>query len=253
MAVFTGGPADDDFTGGADPDQATGGSGNDLLSGLGGNDRLEGEDGDDELVGGTDGDILVGGGGEDRLDGGDGDDRLVSDLADPLVFFGNNIPGPSLDTKLERDILSGGAGDDYLYAGYGDSVDGGANGGSGDLLLISFRGAPAGVDADFRLVIDPVPPGPPDQIVGIDDTFSDLLVGVRYIAPLDEHWRLTLSGDVSGADTEGTWSLGAFAGYRTGPHHFIAGYRHMEIELEGGSDTVQQTFTGPFVAYGFSF
>lgn len=109
------------------------------------------------------------------------------------------------------------------------------------------------IDADFRLVIDPVPPGPPDQIVGIDDTFSDLLVGVRYIAPLDEHWRLTLSGDVSGADTEGTWSLGAFAGYRTGPHHFIAGYRHLEIELEGGSDTVQQTFTGPFVAYGFSF
>ena len=109
------------------------------------------------------------------------------------------------------------------------------------------------IDADFRLVIDPIPPGPPEQIVGIDDTFTDLLAGARYIAPLNDHWRLTVSGDVSGADTEGTWSLGAFAGYRTGPHHLIAGYRHLEIEIEGAGDTVEQTFTGPVVAYGFSF
>jgi hypothetical protein len=109
------------------------------------------------------------------------------------------------------------------------------------------------IDADFRLVIDPVPPGPPEQIVGIDDTFTDLLVGARYISPLSDRWRLIVSGDVSGADTEGTWSLGAFAGYRTGAHHFIAGYRHLEIEISGGGDTVEQTFTGPVVAYGFSF
>lgn len=109
------------------------------------------------------------------------------------------------------------------------------------------------IDADFRLVIDPAPPGPPEQIVGVDDTFSDLLVGARYIAPLSDRWRLTVSGDVSGADTEGTWSLGAFAGYGTGPHHFIAGYRHLEIEIRGRGDTVEQTFTGPVVAYGFSF
>lgn len=109
------------------------------------------------------------------------------------------------------------------------------------------------IESDFRLLIDPVPPGPPEQIFGIDDTFSDLLMGVRYIAPLNDRWRLTVSGDVSGADTEGTWSLGAFAGYLTGPHRFIAGYRHMEIEIEGAGDTVQQTFTGPVVAYGFRF
>lgn len=109
------------------------------------------------------------------------------------------------------------------------------------------------IDADFRLVIDPVPPGPPEQIVGADDSFTDLLVGARYIASLNDRWRLTVSGDISGIDTEGTWSLGAFAAYRTGPHHFIAGYRHLEIEIEGGADTVKQTFTGPVVAYGFSF
>src|SRR5262245_14669442 len=90
------------------------------------------------------------------------------------------------------------------------------------------------IDADFRLVIDPVPPGPPDQIVGTNDTYSDLLAGARYIAPLSEHWRLTVTGDVSAGETEGTWSLGAFAGYITGAHRFIAGYRHLEIDVDGG-------------------
>jgi hypothetical protein len=109
------------------------------------------------------------------------------------------------------------------------------------------------IDSDFRLIVDPVPPGPPEQVLGADDAFSDLLAGARYIAPLNDRWRITVSGDVSAGETEGTWSLGAFAGYRMEPHHFIAGYRHLEVEIEGAGDTVKQTFTGPLVAYGFSF
>ena len=109
------------------------------------------------------------------------------------------------------------------------------------------------VDADFGLVAD-FPVGPPLE-TGIDKSYYDLLVGARYITPLNDEWRLTFTGDVSGGDTEGTWSLGAFAGYRTGPHHFIAGYRHYEMEVEAahGEERVKQTFTGPLVAYGYSF
>ena len=63
---------------------------------------------------------------------------------------------------------------------------------------------------------------PPVLQTGIDKSYYDLLVGARYAAPLNEHWRLVFSGDLSGGDTEGTWSLGAFGVYRTGPHRFYA-------------------------------
>jgi hypothetical protein len=111
------------------------------------------------------------------------------------------------------------------------------------------------IDTDVSLVVDPIPPGPPETRAGINTSYTDLLAGVRYIAPLNEHWRLTFTGDLSGGDTEGTFSLGAFAGYRTGAHHFIAGYRHfvMEFEAGGGNERATETFSGPLVAYGYSF
>ena len=110
------------------------------------------------------------------------------------------------------------------------------------------------IDNDFGLVIDPEPPGPPVLQTGIDKSYYDLLVGARYAAPINDHWRLVFSGDLSGGDTEGTWSLSAFGVYRTGPHRFYAGYKHVEIDLEGAAgETVTETFSGPAIAYGFSF
>jgi hypothetical protein len=109
------------------------------------------------------------------------------------------------------------------------------------------------IDSDFHLIVDPVPPGVPNFENRVNDTFTDLLVGGRYIAPLNDRWRLMFTGDVSAGETEGTWSAGAFATYRTGPHRFIAGYRHMEVEVKSGGSTATETFSGPLVAYGFSF
>jgi hypothetical protein len=110
------------------------------------------------------------------------------------------------------------------------------------------------VTTDFRLVVDPVPPALPTTETSVDDSYTDLLAGLRYIAPLGEQWRLIATGDLSAGETEGTWSVGAFGAYRVGPHHFYAGYRHMEVDVEGGAgEAVTQTFSGPVVAYGFSF
>ena len=85
-------------------------------------------------------------------------------------------------------------------------------------------------------------------------SFTDFLAGARYLLPLNERWRLTFTGDLSAGDTEGSFSLAAYAGYRTGRHHLIGGYRHFEMEVEaGGARRVTETFSGPLVAYGFSF
>jgi len=108
------------------------------------------------------------------------------------------------------------------------------------------------LDTDFHLVIDPAGPLPTFD-TRVNDTFTDLLVGARYRYPLNDHWRLTFTGDVSGGETEGTWSAGVLAGYVTGPHHFIVGYRHMEVEVKSNGSTATETMTGPLVAYGVSF
>jgi hypothetical protein len=110
------------------------------------------------------------------------------------------------------------------------------------------------IDTKFHLVIDPAPPGPPTTETGIDTTYTDFLIGARYAMPLNEQWRLFFTGDVSEGETEGTWSLGAFGSYTTGPHHFYAGYRHFEMDFKGGTgESVTETFSGPAIAYGFSF
>jgi hypothetical protein len=111
------------------------------------------------------------------------------------------------------------------------------------------------VDTDVSLVVDPVPPVLPTVEADVDSSITDVLVGARYLMPLNEHWRLTFTGDLSAGDSEGTFSLGAFAGYRTGRHHFIAGYRHFELEIESKDrdQRVTEAFSGPLVAYGFGF
>jgi len=110
------------------------------------------------------------------------------------------------------------------------------------------------IDTDFHLVIDPEPPALPTVQTGINTTYTDLLIGARYALPLNEHWRLFFAGDLSGGDTEGTWSLNAFGSYTTGRHHFYAGYRHVEMDLKGSTgERVTETYSGPAIAYGFSF
>jgi hypothetical protein len=109
------------------------------------------------------------------------------------------------------------------------------------------------LDTNFHLTVQPTLPNVPDSQTRVDSTYTDLLLGARYIAPLGGDWRLTVTGDVSGIDTEGTWSLGAFAGYIRGPHHFIAGYRHMEIDLKANGSKATETMTGPVVGYGYRF
>ncbi len=126
--------------------------------------------------------------------------------------------------------------------------------GSQPMTGIEVYGGLRYIENDFGLVIDPEPAGPPVLQTGIDKSYYDLLVGARYAAPLNEHWRLVFSGDLSGGDTEGTWSLSAFGVYRTGPHRFYGGYKHVEMDLKGrAGETVTETFSGPAIAYGFAF
>jgi hypothetical protein len=110
------------------------------------------------------------------------------------------------------------------------------------------------IDTDFSLVVDPDAPGLPELRGGVDTTYTDLLGGLRYNAPFGERWRLSVNADVSAFDTEGTWSLGMYGIYRMNQHRFIAGYRHLEMDLKTGhGEKLTETYSGPLIAYGYAF
>lgn len=89
---------------------------------------------------------------------------------------------------------------------------------------------------------------------GIDKSYSDFLLGARYVAPINDNWRLSVKADLSAGDTEGTWSLGGFGVYQSGRHHFFVGYRHLEAEVATGrGERVDMSISGPAVGYGFAF
>lgn len=110
------------------------------------------------------------------------------------------------------------------------------------------------IDTDVDLLIDPAPPALPDLLTGVNQSYYDALIGARYAAPINDQWRLVFSADLSGGDTEGTWSVAGYGVYRMGQHRFFAGYRHLEMDLKGEpGETFTETFSGPAIAYGYAF
>jgi hypothetical protein len=105
---------------------------------------------------------------------------------------------------------------------------------------------------DFELQVQ-LPQQPPIQ-TGLDASYTDFLLGGRYVAPINDDWRLVFSGDLSAGDSDGTWSLAGYGIYRNGPHRFYGGYRHLEADFEAGADVeVHTSFSGPVLGYGFAF
>ena len=109
------------------------------------------------------------------------------------------------------------------------------------------------VDLDLTVEVDPFNPLFDTATLETDKSYSDLMVGARYTWAFSDRWGLTLRGDGSFGDTEGTWSASAIAQYRTGNGGWLFGYRHLRVEIETGDSTTEITMTGPAIGYGFSF
>jgi len=161
---------------------------------------------------------------------------------------------------------------DVVYMSVGDSRSIGPASVRGDLdmtlmdLAMVWNPAPgrfsgADVYGGFRYVsVDALvratllPPPEPTLNAGIDKSYTDFLLGGRYVAPINDSWRLIFNADLSAGDTEGTWSVAGYGVYRNGPHRFYAGYRHLEAEVEArNTERVDMSFSGPTVGYGFAF
>ncbi|HEY5849887.1 MAG TPA: hypothetical protein VIT62_03855 [Lysobacter sp.] len=108
---------------------------------------------------------------------------------------------------------------------------------------------------DIDLTTNLIPTNPVLGRVSVDggDSFNDFMLGVRYTWALSERWGLTLRGDGSFGDTEGTWNASAMAHYRTRSGAWFLGYRYLEVEIENGNNNLEITMSGPGLGYGFRF
>lgn len=109
------------------------------------------------------------------------------------------------------------------------------------------------LDADITTDLIPANPSLPRVRVDSGDSFADFLLGVRYTWAFSERWGLTLRGDGSWGDTDGTWNASAIAQYRTKNGAWFFGYRYLDIEIEKGDAKSNLTISGPGVGYGFRF
>ena len=192
-------------------------NGNDVIFGTFLRDTIYGLDGNDVLKGGGGADKLFGGDGIDTAAYGDSKEGVQVSLklgegsggtaSFDKLFEIENLSGSSYDDILEgdananalygeggNDVLKGGGGADKLFGGAGDDMlnsDGIGDfldGGTGNDDTVNFAGAQNGVYVNLGMgrynqghFYQPVPPGTPDNIVGVENVYGsdthDYIIG----------------------------------------------------------------------------
>ena len=109
------------------------------------------------------------------------------------------------------------------------------------------------IDVDLTVQFDPENPLFNTTTIDSGQTFNDFMIGARYTWELSDRWGLTLRGDGSFGDTEGTWNTSAVVAYRMKHGAWLFGYRYLSVELETGTSNTELTLSGPMVGYGFIF
>lgn len=109
------------------------------------------------------------------------------------------------------------------------------------------------IDVDMTLQFIPHNPSFAPRSRHIGDTFYDFMIGARYTWAFSDRWALTLRGDGSWGDTEGTWNASALAQYRMPNGSWVFGYRYLDVDLESEGNTLGVSLYGPVIGYAFRF
>lgn len=109
------------------------------------------------------------------------------------------------------------------------------------------------VDVDFSAQLTPANPVFPTASIEVGETFNDVMLGARYIWAISDRWAISLRGDGSWGDTDGTWNLGTVVQYRTRNGAWLMGYRHLDIDLESKGNRMSLELSGPQFGYAFHF
>lgn len=109
------------------------------------------------------------------------------------------------------------------------------------------------VDVDLTVEVDPVNPIFDTATVDAGESFADFMVGARYTWALSERWGLTVRGDASFGETDGTWGAGATVQYRMQNGAWLFGYRHLDVSLKPRDNTLDLVLSGIVAGYSFNF
>jgi hypothetical protein len=109
------------------------------------------------------------------------------------------------------------------------------------------------IDIDLTTRFTPTDPELQPRTLDVETSFLDLLLGARYTWQGEGAWGVTVHGDASGGDTDGTWNTSAMGHYRTGNGAWLFGYRYMQAKLGADNADVRLVLNGPVFAYSFRF
>jgi hypothetical protein len=109
------------------------------------------------------------------------------------------------------------------------------------------------VEIDFTSDFTPHNPVLPDAHVDFNRDYNDFLLGARYTVPLADRWTLTLRGDGSFGDTDGTWGASAMFGYHMEHGSWVMGYRYLAGNFNNDNGDLDNALSGFQVGYAFSF
>lgn len=184
-----------------------------------------------------------------------------SDILDKtdLSFMGH-IEGQGDDVGVQADLVYLALGDSKDFATA--SIDADVTTTIFDVAMVWSPGAVryegieliAGLrylSLDFEAEIDPVNPALPGRVSGIDRSFTDALVGARYVFPLTDQWSMGLRADSSFGNSEGTWSASLNFRREFGQRALVFGYRYFSVEVQPGDQSFELQFHGPQIAYGW--
>ncbi|MCC6297047.1 MAG: hypothetical protein IT469_10105 [Pseudomonadales bacterium] len=92
------------------------------------------------------------------------------------------------------------------------------------------------------------------------EDWVDPLVGLRYVAPLSEHWDFIVRGDIGGfgVGSDFAWHASAFANWQFSEHgSLLLGYRHVDVDYDDGSGSSRFLWDvaegGPTVGFAWQF
>jgi hypothetical protein len=116
-----------------------------------------------------------------------------------------------------------------------------------------FAGARV-IDLDYTTVFIPNNPAFAPASIKQSDTFTDFMLGARYTWAVSDRWAITLRGDGSFGDTDGTWNASGVAQYRTGNGAWLFGYRYLDVGFKRTqSNALSINLYGPEIGYAFRF
>ena len=109
------------------------------------------------------------------------------------------------------------------------------------------------IDIDMTVRFEPANPAFEPTTFDGGDSFNDFMIGARYTWALSDRWGLTLRGDGSWGDTEGSWNASGVVQYRMQHGAWVFGYRYLSVEFETGDTNTELNMSGPMLGYAFIF